>query len=364
MSRLKLFRRLIIYYKSIQIHIYLKISATICSIPTHAKFKLKSLSQQYRIGAIAKLAGVPVSTLRVWESRHQALSPIKTAGQHRLYGEEDLLRATLLKQLSDQGHAISTIAPLDLEALNGLLQRQSIQRVSSAKSGHTRNVSLAIVGLALAGQVEGTPFAKYLQNTQLAVTGVYQSVEAARQTPPSSSPDIFLLKINTLHEIVVNDILQAARAMRASQIVVLYNYGREQVVRSMRENGMIVRREPLSDYELAELINSVLVVDASQQLSETSTSATIPARKYSDQILKKISGISTNVLCECPRHVAEIIAQLASFEQYSQECLNKGAEDAHLHAYLSSVSGSARALFEQALEKVARHEGIDLSAQE
>jgi ribosomal protein RSM22 (predicted rRNA methylase) len=150
--------------------------------------------------------------------------------------------------------------------------------------------------------------------------------------------------------------------MRASQIVVLYNYGREQVVRTMRELGMIVRREPVSDYELAELINSVLVVDATQQLSETSTSITIPARKYSDQVLKKIGGISTNVLCECPRHVAEIIAQLASFEQYSQECLNTSAEDAHLHAYLSSVSGSARALFEQALEKVAHHEGIDLNA--
>jgi hypothetical protein len=190
---------------------------------------------------------------------------------------------------------------------------------------------------------------------------VYQSLESARQTPPTTSPDIFLLKINTLHEIVVHEILQAARAMRASQIVVLYNYGREQVVRTMRELGMIVRREPVSDYELAELINSVLVVDATQQLSETSTSITIPARKYSDQVLKKISGISTNVLCECPRHVAEIIAQLASFEQYSQECLNTSAEDAHLHAYLSSVSGSARALFEQALEKVARHEGIDLS---
>jgi hypothetical protein len=190
---------------------------------------------------------------------------------------------------------------------------------------------------------------------------VYQSIESARQTPPTTSPDIFLVKINTLHEIVVHEILQTARAMRASQIVVLYNYGREQVVRTMRELGMIVRREPVSDYELAELINSVLVVDATQQLSETSTSITIPARKYSDQILKKIGGISTNVLCECPRHVAEIIAQLASFEQYSQECLNTSAEDAHLHAYLSSVSGSARALFEQALEKVAHHEGIDLS---
>ena len=278
-----------------------------------------------------------------------------------MYGEEDLLRATLLKQLSDQGYAISTIAPLAVAELNDLRQKQSGQKGSATSTTHNRGVSLVIVGLALAGQVENQAFATHLQNVQLAAIGVYQSLEAARQTPPTGAPDIFLLKINPLHEIVVHEILQAARAMRASQIVVLYNYGREQVVRTMRELGMIVRREPMSDYELAELINSVLVVDATQQLSETSTSITIPARKYSDQILKKISGISTNVLCECPRHVAEIIAQLASFEQYSQECLNTSAEDAHLHAYLSSVSGSARALFEQALEKVARHEGIDLS---
>jgi hypothetical protein len=51
---------------------------------------------------------------------------------------------------------------------------------------------------------------------------------------------------------------------------------------------------------------------------------------------------------------------LASFEAYSQECLNKNTEDAHLHSYLRAISGSARSLFENALEKIAQHEGIDL----
>ena len=86
----------------------------------------------------------------------------------------------------------------------------------------------------------------------------------------------------------------------------------------------------------------------------------IPPRKYDDIELMRVASISTDVLCECPKHVSEIITQLASFEQYSHECLNKSTEDAHLHAYLSSVSGSARALFESALEMVAKHEGIQL----
>ena len=78
--------------------------------------------------------------------------------------------------------------------------------------------------------------------------------------------------------------------------------------------------------------------------------------------LLKLANISSNVLCECPKHVAEIISQLASFEQYSHDCLNKSNEDAHLHAHLSAISGSARALFESALEMIAKHEGIDLDA--
>jgi hypothetical protein len=66
-------------------------------------------------------------------------------------------------------------------------------------------------------------------------------------------------------------------------------------------------------------------------------------------------------LCECPRHVAEIIGMLCHFEQYSHDCLNKSSEDAHLHALLKSVAGSCRAMFERAMESVANHEGIDLA---
>jgi hypothetical protein len=122
----------------------------------------------------------------------------------------------------------------------------------------------------------------------------------------------------------------------------------------------LVRREPLSDYELSDLISSVLLVDTVHSMGVAGPSALIAARKYSDQTLARVAGISTNILCECPRHVAELIAQLASFELYSQECLNNSTEDAHLHAYLRSISGSARALFERALEIVAEHEGISL----
>ena len=132
------------------------------------------------------------------------------------------------------------------------------------------------------------------------------------------------------------------------------------VVRAMKLEGMIVRREPMPDAELADLIGSLLLVDTRQPIGLAPPGVMIPPRQYSDETLARVASIPNNVLCECPRHVAELIGQLASFEQYSQECLNNSAEDARLHAQLSAISGSARALFERALEMVAQHEGIAL----
>jgi DNA-binding transcriptional MerR regulator len=317
-------------------------------------------NHSYRIGTISKLAGIPVPTLRVWESRYAAFTPVKTEGQHRMYGEEDLLRATLMKQLCDEGHAISTIANLDIHALSQLHNKHRRGSMVEARHKQPQSVKMAVIGLALAGRIETKNFSSNLLGSSIEVTNIFADVQAAQSGPFEQPAEILLLKVNTLHEIVMRDIQRITTKNAAMKVIVLYNYGREQVAHAMRTAGMLVKREPITDYELAELIRSVLNVDANHSLSEAPPNSMIPPRKYSDETLARVAGISTNVLCECPRHVAEIIAQLASFEQYSLECLNKSTEDAHLHAYLTSVSGSARALFEHALEKVAQHEGIEL----
>ena len=63
----------------------------------------------HRIGAVANLCGVPVATLRVWERRYGVVAPPKTEGGQRLYSDHDVLKLTLLKTLTQHGHAISTM---------------------------------------------------------------------------------------------------------------------------------------------------------------------------------------------------------------------------------------------------------------
>ena len=312
----------------------------------------------YRIGAVSKTTGIPVSTLRIWETRYGAFSPIKTEGQQRLFAEHDVSKALLLKQLSQNGHAISTIANLELAQLRRMSNLSHNAPQSLAVPGQP--VSLAVVGLSMANRIESQKFAAGLKQNQIRVTDVLVDLAAAANAELAQQPQVLLVKVNTLQTSVHADIQALVAKHKFAQTIVVYNFAPEAVVQAMKFSGVIVRREPISDIELAELLQSVLFVDPARAQEFGTTGAVIAARKYSDATLSRVAGISTTVLCECPRHVAELISQLASFEQYSQECLNRNAEDAHLHAYLRSISGSARSLFENALEKIAQHEGIDL----
>lgn len=316
---------------------------------------------QHRIGAVSTLSGVPVPTLRVWESRYAAFAPGKTAGQHRLYSDDDVLRATLLRQLTGAGHAISTLARLDAAQLGARLQAQ---RGSQWQRGATlqgpRSVSMVVVGLPLATRVQSARFLDALPGVAVRLTETLAELSDAPAQDLREPPDLLLVRVGSLHMATHTAVRRLVALYRVPHTIVLYNFGQQRVVEAMKAEGLIVRREPLADTELAELVRALLLVDPRAPTHAADVGALIPPRRYSDQTLARVAAIASKVLCECPRHVAELITQLASFEQYSQDCLNNSVEDARLHAQLSAISGSARALFEQALEMVAAHEGIAL----
>ena len=88
-------------------------------------------------------------------------------------------------------------------------------------------------------------------------------------------------------------------------------------------------------------------------------SGPVPPRRFSSGQLACLARASTAIDCECPHHLAQLVADLTAFEVYSAQCENRGDEDAALHHYLHQVTAQARALIEEALERVARAEGID-----
>jgi len=317
----------------------------------------------HKIGAVSSLSGVPTPTLRIWEARYQCFSPLKTASRHRLYSDDDVLKATLMKRLTEQGHSVSRIAQSSLQELNQLLQQhQGLGTKGSEANRSAPFATVAIVGLPLASRVESKKFTEQLGPTQLRITDIFGTPEEMLQAQLQEQPELLLIQCHSLHAGVQVEIRRLADKSQASHVIVLYSFGQAPVIDSLKQWGMIVRREPLPETELSELLLATLRVDLPTIANQGSLHAAIPPRKYDDMALLRVTGISTQVLCECPQHVAELITQLARFEQYSLDCLNKSTEDARIHAQLSAISGTARAMFEDALEMVAQHEGIDLQA--
>ena len=320
-------------------------------------------TQSYRIGAVSQTTGIPVSTLRIWEKRYQAFSPIKSPGNHRIFNESDISKALLLKQLSQQGHAISSIAGMNVDQLRRISNQSIHPKALLQKNNRDENTVtfVAVVGQSMANRIESKQFKRLIQDNPLKVSHVFQKIEDTLSIDIPSQPSVLLVKVNSLQPQIQNTLQELKKKHVFEQTIVVYNFATEAMVQALKWAGIVVRREPIADTELADLLQSVLFVDSTRAQEFGTGGSIITARKFSETTLSRVASISTNVLCECPRHVAELISQLASFEEYSQECLNKSPEDAHLHSYLQSISGSARCLFENALEKIATHEGIDLS---
>ena len=152
-------------------------------------------SPLYRIGAVSKLTGIPVSTLRIWQTRYSAFTPIKTQGNQRLFGEQDVSKALLLKQLSEAGHGIGSIAHLELVQLR---QLRHPGHEGAAQRVPVQPVCLAVVGLGLANRIESRQFAAVLSQNRIQVTDVLEELPVAHNATLSDKPQVLLIKVTRL----------------------------------------------------------------------------------------------------------------------------------------------------------------------
>jgi len=77
----------------------------------------------YPIRAVSKLTGLPLDTLRAWERRYRAVRP-RRGERGRLYGEGEVRRLVVLRDLVAQGYAIGQVASLTDRQLRAMVERQ------------------------------------------------------------------------------------------------------------------------------------------------------------------------------------------------------------------------------------------------
>lgn len=75
----------------------------------------------YPMRLVIKLTGLTSDTIRAWERRYKAIEPERSRGNTRQFSAEDVRRLTLLKEATDLGHSISSVAALPTLELSRLV---------------------------------------------------------------------------------------------------------------------------------------------------------------------------------------------------------------------------------------------------
>ena len=328
----------------------------------------------FRSGAVARMAGMPVATLRIWEQRYQAVRPITAASGHRLYLAADVERVTLLRRLTQQGHAIGLLAALGTDQMREMAQVPAVARpLNRAEASQRVALNAVVVGQGLARRLQRL-FARQHWGPALKTLAVFDNLtEAAQAAELSSKPavDLLLWQSASLQPGAGQELRLAQEAWGANRAAVVYRYSSAAGRAELTGSGVALLHEPADDDSLRQWLANLQRADASTATNATTselalhagsdlTGQTIRTPRFDDAALTEFAGLSSAIACECPSHLAQLLLQISNFETYSGDCANRSAADAQLHAYLQRVAGTARMLFETALEHVAVAEGLPM----
>ncbi|MEM7543101.1 MAG: MerR family transcriptional regulator, partial [Pseudomonadota bacterium] len=302
---------------------------------------------KFRIGAVSKLTGVPVDTLRAWERRYQITTPTRSSSSARLYRDSDVEKLRTIKRLVSEGYAIGTLAPMSADELLALAE----EHAEAPRGAEARTIRTLITY----GDNELPIDHTVASDNGVEMLKQYRSWAAFEAAALESNPDAVVVCVAGLQPERVNALLSLV-ARLVARAVVIYGFAASGTLTRLTEAGVMPLRTPVSD----ELLFKMLAPVAEPAAPTIALPTSLPPRRFDEEALTQLAATPTVVECECPLHLVDIIRNLNNFEMYSAECLHRDDKDAEIHTMLRSVTANARAHFEQALIDVAEHEGIAL----
>ena len=309
----------------------------------------------FGIGAVSRLTGIPLDTLRVWERRYHLVTPMRTEDNKRHYSRSDLTRLSLIKQLVDLGHAISAVAALSEEALRERLQVHQDRPQPASADG--RRLRVLLQGNAL-------PFlVGYWKNEwdDIELIGSHVSYADFEKDAIGLKPDVLVLEMPALQADRIAQLQALAMRSGAKRTVVVYSFGMSALLERLRKDGIPTLRSPVTAEALAQACR-IDIRATPGPLALPTDGESLPPRRFDDAALSAVTRLRTSIRCECPQHLADLLFRLNAFEAYSADCENRNETDAALHAHLHRETAKARVLLEDALEHLVRCEEIDLAA--
>lgn len=313
----------------------------------------------FKIGAVSRITNIPVDTLRIWERRYSVVEPIRSENADRLYRRDDINRLTLLKMLTERGHAIGGIARLTDQELVERLEIHDQNAMTNKNEPRSDNaIHVALIGDVLSLQLEHAG----LNDPGFCFTGLYRSEDDFLQNNQDAELDILILELPAIQEDHLPRIKGLLEKSGAKRLILIYGFTNSAAKKLLDNTDYILIHAPITVDHLHAEIKRLIEEQKLQKehKSGLNLDSKAPARTYSNRHLIQLSSMSSVIKCECPQHLSSMILKMTQFEVYSMECESRNPKDAELHALLGNMTGHARAIMERALTQVVEAEGLIL----
>jgi DNA-binding transcriptional MerR regulator len=303
--------------------------------------------QLFKIGAVAKLTGISIHTIRKWEERYGAVEPCRSQGGKRLYSDVDVRRLTLIKKLADRGLSLPAIARSSVDEL--LLAWEQV-----AGTGGSRAVDkparAAVLGAGLAATIKLQ--AKQLREIEV-VASADDDAELHRQIK-DVEVDVLLVDCPAIVNASAQRINKLLQAFEVPAAVVVYRFGANRYVEALRSWRVAVLRAPAEAVALDQAVAGLR--------KERPSAEPLPPR-YSREALAAMALSNPRANCECQKNLVDVVLSLRALEEYLGGCDSRSDEDEALHQALWLKVCEARSNIEDAIEHFAAVEGIALPQQ-
>jgi DNA-binding transcriptional MerR regulator len=315
----------------------------------------------FAIGAVSRLTGIPMDTLRMWERRYQVVTPQRSSLNRRFYTRDDVARLLLIKQLVEQGHPVGSIVHLPESDLRDRLQAHHDLCDTGAGTGRTASEPAKCYSVLVYGDALPVQFTEWkAEMPMITVLAGYSSYAEFERDALSSQPDILFMEFPALQSDASVKICDLIHRGGFSHVVVIYAFAARPVLEQLQKLGVVTLRAPVTP---ALLNDQCHLMAAVVHRGPVKTTYALPAslaggRRFAGAKLARLAQESSHVTCECPQHLADILARVGAFEQYSAECQNRNEKDALVHARLHHAASWARAILEDALEHLLRCENL------
>ncbi len=312
----------------------------------------------YKIGAVSKITGINIPTLRSWENKFDIVTPTRVNGTQRGYTKQDLDKLVLIQALIDSGDSISSLRGLSLEQLQARLLSNDSSK-NDSNSSHEKLLELNVITIGtmipdLGAETAGLP--------SINVTKKYDLDEFTddENEEIKCDCDLLIFELATLHIQTINWIKDILTNNCINHCIILYRFASSDGMMAANTDKRInTLRQPVSAQDIFLMIKFLTDIEPSNRNAiKAGYDENVP---FTDKELWEISVMANPIHCECPKHLSSIISSIKGFEKYSADCEELSESDRILHRELEENAKEARIIMEKSLRKVIKENAISYS---